>query len=58
VAVSFAAYEAATVFAPLAIALFAIGIVWPLQHWLQARMPKLIALAIPHGSSFPISNFR
>jgi AI-2 transport protein TqsA len=46
VAVSLAAYAAASVFAPLAIALFIIGIVWPLQHWLQTRMPKLIALAI------------
>jgi len=46
VAISFAAYQAASVFAPLAIALFAIGIVWPLQQWLQARMPRLIALAI------------
>ena len=46
VAMSFAAYQAASVFAPLAIALFAIGIVWPLQQWLQTRMPKLIALAI------------
>jgi len=46
VAISFAAYQAASVFAPLAIALFAIGIVWPLQQWLQARMPKLVALAI------------
>ena len=46
VAVSFAAYEAASVFAPLTIALFIIGIVWPLQHWLQGRIPKLAALAI------------
>lgn len=46
VAIAFVAYEAASVFAPLAIALFVIGIVWPLQHWLQTRMPKLVALAI------------
>ena len=46
VAVSFALYQAASVFAPLAVALFAIGIVWPLQHWLQLRLPTLIALAI------------
>ena len=46
VAVAFAAYEAASVFAPLAIALFTIGIVWPLQDRLQTRMPKLAALAI------------
>jgi len=34
------------VFAPLALALFIIAIVWPLQHWLQLRMPKLLALAV------------
>ena len=46
VAVAFAAYQAASVFAPLVLALFIIGVTWPLQRWLQARMPKLIALAI------------
>jgi predicted PurR-regulated permease PerM len=46
VAVSLAAYEAAAVFAPLAVALFIIGIVWPLQRRLQSRMPQLCALAI------------
>ena len=46
VVVSFAAYQAADVFAPLALALFIIAIVWPLQSWLQARMPGLLALAI------------
>jgi AI-2 transport protein TqsA len=30
-AVAFAAYEAASVFAPLVLALFIIGITWPLQ---------------------------
>jgi AI-2 transport protein TqsA len=34
------------VFAPLAFALFIIAIVWPLQSWLQARLSKLVALAI------------
>ena len=46
VAVAFALYQAASVFTPLAVALFAIGVVWPLQQWLQLRMPRLIALAI------------
>jgi AI-2 transport protein TqsA len=46
VAVAFAAYEAESVFAPLVLALFIIGITWPLQRWLQSRMPKLVALAI------------
>jgi AI-2 transport protein TqsA len=46
VTAAFAAYEAATVFAPLVLALFIIAIVWPLQRWLQVRMPKLLALAI------------
>ena len=34
------------VFAPLALALFVIPLVWPTQYWLQARMPRLLALAI------------
>ena len=46
VLVAAAAAQASTVFAPLALALFIIAIVWPLQHWLQTRMPKLPALAI------------
>jgi predicted PurR-regulated permease PerM len=46
VAVAFAAYQAASVFAPLVLALFIIAIVWPLQRRLQSRMPKLVALAI------------
>ena len=46
VVVSAAAYQASTVFAPLALALFIIAIMWPLQSWLQARMPGLIALAL------------
>ncbi len=41
-----AAAQASTVFAPLALAIFIAAIVWPLQHRLQARMPKLLALAI------------
>ncbi len=44
--VSAAAYQASEVFAPLALALFIIALVWPLQSWLQARMPTLLALAI------------
>ncbi len=46
VTISFAAYQAASVFAPLVLALFIIAIVWPMQAWLQSRLPKLIALAI------------
>ena len=41
-----AAAQASIVFAPFALAIFIIAIVWPLQHWLQGRMPKLLALAI------------
>ncbi|MDP3691679.1 AI-2E family transporter [Bradyrhizobium sp.] len=41
-----AAREASAVIAPLALALFIIANVWPLQSLLQARMPKLLALAI------------
>jgi AI-2 transport protein TqsA len=41
-----AASQASTVFAPLALALFIIAIVWPLQHRLQSWMPMLLALSI------------
>jgi AI-2 transport protein TqsA len=41
-----AAYTASTVFAPLALALFIIAIVWPLYWRLRARMLTLLALAI------------
>ena len=40
-----AARQASAVFAPLALALFIIAIVWPLQKRLQAKIPKLLALA-------------
>jgi AI-2 transport protein TqsA len=46
VLVAAALAQASTVFEPLALALFIIAVVWPLQHWLQLRMPKLLALAI------------
>jgi len=46
VAVSFAAYQADVVFAPLTLGLFIIALVWPLQDWLQKRMPALLGLAI------------
>jgi len=38
--------QARTVFEPLALALFIIAIVWPSQHWLQVRIPKLLALGV------------
>jgi AI-2 transport protein TqsA len=46
VLVAAATSQASAVFAPLALALFIIAIVWPLQHRLQSRMPKLLALSI------------
>ena len=46
VLVSAAAYLASAVFAPLALALLIIAIVWPLQHRLKEWMPTLVALAI------------
>jgi AI-2 transport protein TqsA len=39
-------YLARSIFAPIAFAIFTIAIVWPVQSALQARMPKLLALAI------------
>src|SRR5258708_15157250 len=38
--------QASAVFAPLALALFIIAIVWPLQNRLQAKIPKLLALGV------------
>ena len=38
--------QARAVFEPLVLALFIIAIVWPLQHWLQRRIPPLLALAV------------
>ena len=46
IAVFSALYFARGIFAPVAAALFIIAIAWPLQHRLQAHMPKLAALAI------------
>lgn len=46
VVVAAAAAQASTVFAPLALALFIIALVWPLQDRLQSWMPQLVALAI------------
>ena len=37
VAVAFAAYQAESVFAPLVLALFVIGISWPLQQALKSH---------------------
>ena len=41
-----AARLAGSVVAPLALALFVIAIVWPLQSALQSRLPALLALAV------------
>lgn len=41
-----ALYVAETIFAPLAFAIFIIAIAWPLQQMLQARMAKLVAVAV------------
>ena len=46
IAVTFAAYQASGVLAPLTLALFIIAIVWPLQAWLQSRIPALLALGV------------
>jgi predicted PurR-regulated permease PerM len=46
VAMSVAAYVAESVLAPLTLAVFVIALVWPLQRWLNARAPALLALAV------------
>ena len=43
VMICFAASQASDVFAPFALALFIIALVWPLQAWLQARMLMKLA---------------
>jgi AI-2 transport protein TqsA len=39
-----ALYFARSVFAPLAFAVFIIAVIWPVQSYLQSRMPQLVAL--------------
>ena len=46
VVLSAAAHQARTVVAPVALALFVIAIVWPLQSRLQSRLPALLAVAV------------
>jgi AI-2 transport protein TqsA len=41
-----AAFFAASVIAPLALAFFIIAMVWPLQSMLETRLPKLLALFV------------
>jgi AI-2 transport protein TqsA len=41
-----ALYFSGRVFAPLAFALLIIAMIWPVQERLQARLPKLLALAV------------
>ncbi len=41
-----ALYFSGSIFAPLAFALLIIAIIWPVQKRLQARLPKLVALAV------------
>jgi AI-2 transport protein TqsA len=46
IAIAASLYLATSVFAPVACALFIIALTWPVQDWLQERMPRLVALAI------------
>lgn len=46
-----ALYFASSILAPVAFSLFIIAVVWPFQRLLQARLPKLLALA---GTLFAI----
>ena len=39
-------YFAQSVFVPMFFSIFVIAIVWPVQAWLERRMPKLLALLI------------
>ena len=39
-------YYASSIFAPLTFALLVLALVWPLQQWLEERMPQSAALFI------------
>ncbi len=39
-------YLARSVFAPAAVSLFAVAVVWPVQKWLEERLRQLVALAV------------
>jgi len=41
-----ALYAASSILAPVTFALFIIAVVWPVQRELQARMPRLLAMAV------------
>ena len=43
---------ASSVFAPVALAFFIVALVWPVQQRLQARLPKLAALADKNDAEF------
>lgn len=43
--IAVAASKASTVLAPLALAIFIIAIIWPIQKSLETRLPRLVALA-------------
>jgi len=49
-----ALYQASTLVAPVAGAIFIIAIVWPLQSRLQTHLPKLLALAIVIGTTIAV----
>jgi len=53
-AICAALYFAVSVFAPVAIALFVIAVVWPLQARLEARMPKPVALVVTVGAALAV----
>jgi predicted PurR-regulated permease PerM len=46
--------EASAVFAPLALAVFIIAIVWPLQAALEARLPKIVALLLTMAATIVV----
>jgi len=46
--------EASAVFAPLALAVFIISLVWPLQAALEARLPKLVALLVTMAATIVV----
>jgi predicted PurR-regulated permease PerM len=47
-------HQTRSIFAPLAFALLAIAVVWPIQRALQRKLPKLVALALSAAITFPL----
>jgi AI-2 transport protein TqsA len=55
VLVAAALYAGKTVLAPIAFALFIIALVWPVQNWLERRVPRGLALVLTVLGTFAVA---